>query len=95
MSDAELDALIETTNKLPQAAPGLLAWLDSACVWEVRRRAGDDYELHPPEAAIPPEENAISVEAAIALRVRFTGNPSLGALFDALVDLFTGTGERH
>ncbi len=31
MSNAELDALIQATYKVDQIAPGLLAWLDSAC----------------------------------------------------------------
>jgi hypothetical protein len=51
------------------------------------------YELRPPQAAIPPEEDAISVEAAIALRVRFAGAPALRAMFDAIVELLTGGGE--
>src|SRR4030095_6765328 len=29
MSDSELDAVIDVTYKVPQSAPGLLAWLDS------------------------------------------------------------------
>jgi len=52
------------------------------------------YELQPPQAAISPEGDAISVEAAIALRVRFAGTPALRAMFDALVELLTGGGER-
>jgi hypothetical protein len=45
--------------------------------------------LQSPEASIPPEETAISIEAAIALRVRFAGTPT----FDALVELLTGGGK--
>jgi len=47
-----------------QIAPGLY-WLDSACVWQLQRRSGYHYELQPPEAAIPPEEDAVSIDAAI------------------------------
>jgi len=61
MSIAELDALADATYKVPQIAPGLLAWLEQACDRERNRRAGYDYELQPPEAAIPPEEDAISI----------------------------------
>ena len=60
LTDSELQALIDATYKAPQTAPGLLAWIDAACEWELNRRAGRDYELQPPEAAIPPEEDAIS-----------------------------------
>ena len=67
MSKAELDALIKATYNVQQIAPGLLAWLDSACVWQLQRRNGYDYELQPPEAAIPPEEDAIGIEAPITL----------------------------
>ena len=93
MTDAELDALAEATYRAP---PGLLAWLDSARVWQVRRRAGHDYELQPPEAAIQPEEVAASINAAIELRRRFAhGSAAVQALFDALVDLLTGGGQKH
>jgi hypothetical protein len=63
-------------------------------LWELNGRIGLRYELQPPEAAIPPEEDAVSVEAAIALRVRFAGTPALRAMFDAVVDVLTGGGER-
>jgi hypothetical protein len=46
-----------------QIAPGLLAWIDSACDWEPNRRCGFDYELQPPEAAIDPSEDAVSIDA--------------------------------
>ena len=93
MTDEELDALAEATCRAP---PGLLAWLDSARVWEVRHRAGEDYELQPPKAAIPPEEDAVSIVAAIELRRSFVGrSPAVCAFFDALVDLLTGSGQKH
>ena len=67
MSDTELDALINATYKVEQIAPGLLAWLDSACVWQLQRRNGYHYELQPPEAGIPPEEDAISIDVVITI----------------------------
>ena len=71
MSNAELDALIEATYKVEQIAPGLLAWLGSACVWQLQRRNGYHFELQPPEAAIPPEEDDVSIDVVIALRDSF------------------------
>ena len=87
MTDAELDALAEASYSAP---PGLLAWLDSARVWQMRHRAGHHYELQPPEPAIPPEEDAVSIAAAIELRRTFVGSsPAMCAFFDALVALLT------
>ena len=64
IADAELRGLAEATNDVEQVAPGLLAWLEAACDWELNRRQGLDYEMQPPEAAVPPEEDDISVGAA-------------------------------
>jgi len=95
-SDEELRAVCAATYIVPQVAPGLLAWLDTACEWELHRRGAFDYELQPPEAAIPPEEDAISIEAAAAMRAAFEhdGTPGV-ALFDELVALLTGEGRRQ
>ena len=95
MTDSELHAVSEMTYEVPQVAPGLLAWIDSACVWQMRQRVGHNEELQPPEAAIPPEEDAIGIAAAIALRVRFADKPTVCVLFDALVDLLTGGERKH
>jgi hypothetical protein len=95
MSNAQLDALIDATYKVPQTAPCLLAWLDTACVWQLQRRNGYHYELQPPEAAIPPEEDAVSIEVVIALRDSFAKeSPAVRALFDALIALLTGGDEQ-
>jgi hypothetical protein len=99
VSDAELRALIDATNKAPQIAPGLLAWIESARDWELNRRQGLDYSLRPPEAAIPPEEDAVSIDAAMILRAQFAqvGVEEFGAvvvLFDAIVGLLTGAEHR-
>jgi hypothetical protein len=98
LDDGELAALIDTTNMVPQTAPGLLAWIESACDWELNRRRGFDFPLQPPEAAIPPEEDAVSLDGAAIIRARFAqdGREETRAvvrLFDAIVRLLTG-GER-
>jgi len=71
LDDGELAALIETTNEVPQIAPGLLAWIEGAADWELNRRRGLDYTLLPPEAAMPPEEDSVSIDAAVIIRAQF------------------------
>ena len=98
ISDAGLRALAAATCEVPQIAPGLLAWLDQAYDWEWNRRAGYDYALQPPEAAIPPEEDEVSIEAVYAMRASFTADdmpPAMIKFFDALVDLLTGRGRKQ
>jgi hypothetical protein len=78
----------------------LLAWIDSAGHWELNRRAGLEYTLLPPEAAIPPEEDAVSIAAATAMRATFAQDVRMEAravlaLLDALVELLTGGGRKH
>jgi len=52
--------------------------------------------LQPPEAAIPPQEDAVSIDVTSALRATFAqDSPAVRALFDALVDLLTGSGPKH
>jgi hypothetical protein len=94
------DALIETVNSVPQVAPGLLAWLEGAADWEQNRRRGLDFPLLPPEAAIPPEEDAISITTAAMLRAMFAQDDrpetrGVMALLDAVVILLTGGEQRH
>ena len=96
ISDTELHALIGATYGVPQTAPGLLAWIDGTCDWELNRRAGHHYELLPPEAAIDPSEDELSISAAMVLRDQFAhGSPAVLAFFDALVELLTGSGQKH
>lgn len=96
LNDTELHALIAATYGVPQIAPGLLAWIDGACDWELNRRRGFDYPLQPPEAAIDPSEDAVSISTAMAMRATFTDDSrALRALFDALVVLLTGSGRKH
>jgi hypothetical protein len=80
----------------PQIAPGLSAWIEAACHWEVYRRRGIDFTLQPPEAAIPPEEDAVSIDVAMTLRSTFAqDSAAVRALFDALVGLLTGGERKH
>ena len=67
LDEEQLAALIGSTNGVPQVAPGLLAWIEAACDWELNRRRGFDYPLLPPDAAIPPEEDAVSFDAIVGL----------------------------
>lgn len=71
--------------------------IEGACGWELNRRAGHEYELLLPlEAAIDPSEDAVSIDAAIALRDQFAqDSPAVRVFFDALVGLLTGNGRRH
>src|SRR4249920_2362074 len=98
LTDIELHALIVATNEAPPIAYGLLVWIEGACDWELNRRAGHDYELLPPEAAIDPSEDAVSIDAAIAMRDQFAQDSPAArtrAFFDALVGLLTGHGRTH
>jgi len=100
MTDAELRALIDATSGPPPMAPGLLAWVEAACGWELSRRLGLDYKLQPPDAAIPPEEATSSIDAAVKIRATFAlidpaGTGAVLAFFDALVDLLTGAERKH
>jgi hypothetical protein len=95
LNDAELHALIDASRGAPPVAYGLLAWIDGTCEWELNRRAGHEYELLPPEAAIDPSEDAVSVDAAIAMRATFAQDSSaVRAMFKALVALLTGGGQK-
>ncbi len=96
LNNGELNALVWATENIPQFAPGLLAWIVAACNWELHRRVGLDYDLQSPEAAIPPTEDAASINAAIAIQLKFgQGAGSVRALLDAVVELLTGAGQRH
>ncbi len=96
LSDAELHALIAASNDTPPIAYGLLVWIEGACDWELNRRRGFDYTLQPPEAAIDPSEDGVSIGATYAMRAGFAqDSPAVRALFDALVELLTGGGRKH
>ena len=110
LDDVELHALIAAEDRvhhtapsllawidgIPQKAPHLLAWVATACKWELHRRQGLDYELPPPKAMIPPEEEAACIDAAISLCAMFSqGTHGAHALFDALVEMLAGGGRKQ
>src|SRR4029450_4847910 len=88
LTDRELRALKITSNEVPQRAPGLTAWIEGACDWEINRRRGvSHYTLEALEAAIDPREN-VGTEAAYTMRAYFAGDQdnAVLSLFDALVE---------
>ena len=97
LNDGELCVLIDVTNNVPQIVPGLLAWVGHACDWELNRRACVDFPLQPPDAAIPPEEDAASIAAVMTLRAKFAQGDAgaVVAVFDAMIRALTGGEHRH
>ena len=80
----------------PPVAYGLLVWIKGACDWDLNRRAGHIHELLPPEAAIDPSEDGVSINATRAMVAQFSRDSPAGrAFFDALMDLLTGSGPKH
>ena len=69
-----------------------------ALIMASNRRAGQHYELLPPEAAIDPSEEEVSISAVHAMRQSFASSgfaPAALKFFDALVALLTGEGRRQ
>jgi hypothetical protein len=100
LDDSDLCALIDSTNNVTQLARGLSTWIGHACDWELHRRAGVDSPLTSPLATIPPDEDAVSIAAAMTMRERFDqcGRRDVGtvvALFDAILRVLTGGERRH
>ena len=98
LTDPEFHALIVTTNESPQIAPGLLAWIKGACNWEVNRRTGRHNQLLPPDAAIDPTEDAVSIQAIYAMRASFASSdfaPAALKFFDVLLKLLTEAGRKQ
>ena len=93
LTDAELHALKVASSEAPQVALGLLAWMEGACDGELNRRHGFHYTLQPPEAAIDPSEDAVSIDSTYAMRSSFAADQDNGALtlLDALVEVLTGS----
>ena len=95
-----MHALIATVNSVPQIAPGLLAWIEHAADWELNRHRGLDFPLQPPDAPIPPEEDGISLDAAMLLRERFAQNDraearGVAALLVAIVTVLVDRERTH
>ncbi len=96
MTELDLRKLMASVNQVPQSAPGLFAWIEHAADWELRRRIGFNFPLQPPEAAIDPSEDEVSLGAAMMMRVVFSTNaPDVGMFFEALVGELTGGEVRH
>jgi hypothetical protein len=96
LRDRELRGLIAAANRVPQVAPGFVAWIEHATDWEIHQRRGRDFYLQSPGAAIDPSEGAASVAAAMILRQRFEREaPDVAALFDAIVGALGWSGSRN
>jgi hypothetical protein len=94
LEEHELHGLIQTVNGLPQMAAGLFAWIEHIADWEINRRTGVQFPLLAPVAAIPPEEDAQSISAALMMREFVAGELDSGdplvALFESIVGVLTG-----
>ena len=111
MTDSELNALSETTYQVPASCGSAacvdryrLYLAVPPTQWPQRRTAtarsrypARRIGLRQRRLATPArKEDAVSIEVAIALRDTFAqDSAAVGALFDALVDLLTGSGQRH
>ncbi|MCC7325653.1 MAG: hypothetical protein IT521_02465 [Burkholderiales bacterium] len=85
-----------TAGGQAQTASALLAWIEHLVDWEINRRDGNDFPLQPPDAAIPHEENAITLEEALKHRTSFAQDtPAVTAPFDAVVQLLPDGASRH
>jgi hypothetical protein len=95
-TDAELHALILAVNIVPPIASGLSAWLEHAGDWELCRRAGVEFQLQRPDAAIDPDDETASLAAAVMLHQRFARDaPAVAALFAAVISALGATATRH
>ena len=95
-----IGSAISAADDGPQIAPGLLAWIERLADWELNRRRGVDFPLHPHDAAIDPPENAISLDAAVMLRALFAQDDradarGVAALLDAVGSLLSGGEQGH
>jgi len=68
IDDASLHAIINAVDSLPATLPALQAWIEHAARWEYDRRAGHNYKLQGPMAALSPEEvpDALTMAAILA-----------------------------
>lgn len=72
LPDGHLDSLRFAIEQSPGIVPaGLLAWLEHAIGWEIDRRAGFEYALQGPLAAIDDNEVERSVIALAAMAAQF------------------------
>ena len=68
IDDSSLHAIIDAVDSLPATLPALQAWIEHAARWEYDRRAGRNYKLQGPMAALSPEEvpDALTMAAILA-----------------------------
>jgi len=93
LEDGELRALVEAANEMVLMAAGFLSWIEHIADWELNRRAGLRFPLQPPDAAIPAEDEARSIAAALLIREQIADRDevqSLATLFDAVLGALTG-----
>jgi len=92
LTEVELRALIDETADM-QAAPGLRAWIETSCNWEMNRRAGRACPMRLPNAPVPSHEEVLNVGASLLMKSLFAQDSrthEVFVLFDAIVDLLTG-----
>ena len=97
-TDVDLRALIIASNLEPRIAPGLLAWIEGACVGELNRRRGFEVKLQPLAAAIDPSQEWVCIKATFALQASFFNGemaPTALHFFEAVMDLLTGVERTH
>ena len=81
-SDRQLLALIDATGTAPQVDPGWVVEFEAMLLWEWNRRTGYEYKLCLPETVV-------SEWVTVMRKVFDNGSPTVGALFNALVELAT------
>jgi hypothetical protein len=99
LSDGDLQPLFAACDAVRDAAPGLIAWLDHAFGWEQDRRAGFDYPLRGPMAAIPDDEVVESIAVVDMMAITFRGSrehdgKAVAALFDLVAEILRAEAER-
>lgn len=100
LNDSALAALIDVANGVPQIASGLPASIEGACDWELNRRHGLHFLLQPPDAAIEPSQDAVSIAAAVIIRAQSAQDDwkdagTVAMLFDATIRVLSGGERRH
>ena len=92
-TEIDLRALIIASNEVPRIAPGLLAWIEGACVGELNRRRGFDVKLQPLAAVIDQSQEVVCIKATFALQASFFHGemaPTALQFLCAVMDLLTG-----
>ncbi len=86
MRDADLQTIFAGTSETPYTMTGFVAWLEHLADWELDRRAGRDYLLQLPEAAMPSTESAMNVATAMTWGESCDRDiPAVAELFNAVL----------